>query len=121
MIYIFLLATALLHAQKRPVTHEDIFLLKRTGEAAPSPDGKWVVFSVTEPDYDTTKTVSDLWIVPVDGSAPARRLTSSTGSESGVACGQAACTPPAAASGSASRNVAGPWQRAGGKLVQIGP
>jgi dipeptidyl aminopeptidase/acylaminoacyl peptidase len=80
-----LLATALLPAQKRPVTHEDIFLMKRTGEAVPSPDGKWVICSVTEPDYDAAKTVSDLWIVPVDGSAPARRLTASKGPESGVA------------------------------------
>ena len=82
---ILLLATTLLPAQKRPVTHEDIFLLKRTGEAAPSPDGKWIVFSVTEPDYDAAKAVSDLWIVPVDGGAPARRLTASKGAESGVA------------------------------------
>jgi len=85
LLPILLLATAILPAQKRPVTHEDVFLLKRTGEAVPSPDGKWVVFSLTEPDYDATKSVSDLWIVPVDGSAPARRLTSSKGAESGVA------------------------------------
>jgi dipeptidyl aminopeptidase/acylaminoacyl peptidase len=85
LLPLLLLATAILPAQKRPVTHEDIFTLKRTGEAAPSPDGKWVVFNVTEPDYDATKTISDLWIVPVDGSTPARRLTASKGSEGGVA------------------------------------
>lgn len=79
-----LLATSLLCAQKRPVTHEDIFLMKRTGEAVPSPDGKWVVFSVSEPAYDPANTVSDLWIVPVDGASPAHRLTSSKSSESGV-------------------------------------
>ena len=76
LTFIFLLATALLPAQKRPATYEDIFLLKPTGEAAPSPDGKWAVFSVTEPDYDPTKAVSDLWIVPVDGSVTSRRVTS---------------------------------------------
>lgn len=79
------MATAILPAQKRPVTHEDIYLMKRVGEAAPSPDGKWVVFPVTEPDYDPAKTVSDLWIVPVDGSAAPRRLTATRGPESGVA------------------------------------
>jgi len=84
LLPVLLLATAILPAQKRPVTHEDIYLLKRTGDAVPSPDGKWVVYSVTEPDYDPAKTVSDLWIVPVDGSAPARRLTASKGSEGGV-------------------------------------
>jgi dipeptidyl aminopeptidase/acylaminoacyl peptidase len=81
---IFLCVTAILPAQKRPVTHEDIYLMKRTGDAAPSPDGKWVVFSVIEPDYDAAKVVSDLWIVPVAGGAPARRLTSSKGAESGA-------------------------------------
>ncbi|HEU0120289.1 MAG TPA: S9 family peptidase [Bryobacteraceae bacterium] len=79
------MATAILPAQKRPVTHEDIFLMKRVGEAAPSPDGKWVVFPVAEPDYDPAKTVSDLWIVPVNGSAAPRRLTATRGPESGVA------------------------------------
>ena len=38
---------------------------------------------VTEPSYDSAKTVSDLWIVPLDGSAPPRRLTSSRAGEDG--------------------------------------
>ncbi|HSB14885.1 MAG TPA: hypothetical protein VLE22_10535, partial [Bryobacteraceae bacterium] len=59
--------------------------MKRVGSPVPSPDGKWVVFSVTEPSYDPTKQVSDLWIVPADGSAKPRRLTFTKGSESGVA------------------------------------
>ena len=42
------------------------------------------VFSVTEPSYDPAQTVSDLWIVPTDGSAPAHRLTSTRGGESGA-------------------------------------
>ena len=46
--------------------------MKRVGNPAASPDGRWVVFSVTEPFYDEKKEVSDLWIVPADGSrAPA--------------------------------------------------
>jgi Tol biopolymer transport system component len=81
---LFLCAT-ILPAQKRVVTHEDIFLMKRTGEAAPSPDGKWIVFSMTEPAYDAAQAVSDLWMVPADGSGAARRLTFTKGGESGVA------------------------------------
>src|SRR5262249_52489839 len=42
---------------------------------------KWVVFSVTEPAYDAKDQVSDLWIVPADGSAKPRRLTFSKGAE----------------------------------------
>ena len=85
LITLILLATAILPAQKRPVTHEDIYLLKRTGEPIPSPDGKWVISSLTEPAYDPAQVQSDLWIVPVDGATPARRLTASRGPESGVA------------------------------------
>ncbi len=70
---------------KQTLTHELMWSFQRVGAPAPSPDGKWVVFSVNELNYDSSKDVSDLWIVPVDGSAPARRLTSNKGSESGPA------------------------------------
>ena len=67
---------------KEPLTHEALFLMKRVGSPAVSPDGKWVTFSVSEPAYDEKKEAADLWIVPADGSAPPRRLTSSKGGES---------------------------------------
>lgn len=65
----------------RAITHEDLWLMKRVGAPTPSPDGRWVVFGVVEPAYDEKQQVSDLWIVPADGSAPARRLTSTAGGE----------------------------------------
>jgi len=67
---------------KKPLTHEALFLMKRVGSPAVSPDGKWVAFSLAEPSYDEKKEVSDLWIVPADGSSPPRRLTASKGGES---------------------------------------
>jgi dipeptidyl aminopeptidase/acylaminoacyl peptidase len=70
---------------KKPLTHEALWLMKRVGAPAVSPDGRWVVFSVAEPAYDEKKEVSDLWIVPADGAAPPRRLTSSKAGESGPA------------------------------------
>ncbi|MCI0419655.1 MAG: S9 family peptidase [Acidobacteria bacterium] len=70
---------------KHRITHEDIWLMKRVGAPVPSPDGKWVVFSVTEPAYEEKDQASDLWIVPGDGSAKPRRLTHSQGAESGAA------------------------------------
>src|SRR5438477_6787345 len=70
---------------KNPITHEDVWLMKRVGAPIPSPDGKWVVFSLTEPAYDENNQVADLWIVPVDGSAKPRRLTNTKSAESGVA------------------------------------
>ncbi len=67
------------------ITHEDVWLMKRLGAPVISPDGRWAVFPVTEPAYDEASTVSDLWIVPTDGSQEARRLTNTKGGESGVA------------------------------------
>ncbi len=69
---------------KAPLTHESMWLMKRVGAPNPSPDGKWVVFSLVEPAYDEKDQVSDLWIVPADGSAQPRRLTFSKAGESGA-------------------------------------
>ena len=84
-----LLAAATVSAQARqaPTTlsHELLWSFQRVGAPVPSADGKWVVFSVSEPSYDPLKDVSDLWIVPADGSAAPRRLTSTKGTESGPA------------------------------------
>ena len=78
-------ATAQTTQGKAALNHETMWLMKRTGAPIPSPDGKWVVFSLVEPAYDEKDQVSDLWIVPADGSARARRLTFSKGGESGAA------------------------------------
>ena len=82
--FALLLLPLSLAAQKHPITHEDVWQMKRVGAPAVSPDGKWAVVPVTEPSYDSAKTVSDLWIVPLDGSAAPRRLTSTKASEDGV-------------------------------------
>ena len=80
-----ILLTAVASAQaKRTITHEDVWLMKRVGAPVPSPDGKQVVFSVLEPSYNEADQVSDLWIVPSDGSAKPRRLTNTKGAESGA-------------------------------------
>ena len=84
----FVSATLCVNAQttnKVPLTHETMWMMKRVGGPVPSPDGKWVVFSLVEPAYDEKDQVSDLWIVPTEGGAKARRLTFSKGGESGVA------------------------------------
>ena len=69
---------------KHPITHEDVWLMKHASGLAVSPNGQWAVVSVSEPSYDSAKTASDLWIVPIDGSAPPRRLTSTKAAESGA-------------------------------------
>ncbi|HVF89564.1 MAG TPA: S9 family peptidase [Blastocatellia bacterium] len=69
---------------KKPITHETMWLMRRVGAPVPSPDGKWVVFSLTEPSYDEKEQSSDLWIVPADAKSRPRRLTSTKGGESGA-------------------------------------
>ena len=84
----FLVPQSVLRAQrpsgKKPITHELIWLMKRVGAPVPSPDGRWIVFPVIEPAYDEKDQMSDLWIVPGDGSAKPRRLTFSKTAESGA-------------------------------------
>lgn len=73
-------------AAKRAITHEDLWLMRRVGAPNVSPDGRWVVFGVSEPAYDDKAQVSDLWIVATDPKATQgpRRLTGTAGGESGV-------------------------------------
>lgn len=80
----FFLATAasLQAAERRVITHEDLWLMPRVGAPVISPDGKHVVFPLSEPSYKKEEQVADLWLVPSDGSQPPRRFTSVKGTES---------------------------------------
>ena len=55
--------------------------MKRLGAVSVSPDGRWIVAVVSEPAYEEADKRGDLWIVPSDGSAPARRLTAGKATE----------------------------------------
>jgi dipeptidyl aminopeptidase/acylaminoacyl peptidase len=86
VVVLFVLATAAAAQapSKHVITHEDVWLMKRVGAPAVSPDGRWAVFPVTEPSYVEGQASSDLWIVPTDGSAAPRRLTATRAGEGGV-------------------------------------
>jgi dipeptidyl aminopeptidase/acylaminoacyl peptidase len=77
-----LLALPCAFGAKAPITHEDVWMMKSVGAPVVSPDGKWAVFSVSQPSYNTTEASSDLWLVPTDGSSPARQLTHTKAAES---------------------------------------
>jgi dipeptidyl aminopeptidase/acylaminoacyl peptidase len=66
---------------KRPITQEDIWLMRRVGNPIASPDGRWLVTSVLEPAYDPAMETSDLWLIAADGSIPPRRITSGPGAK----------------------------------------
>ena len=61
----------------RALTLDDIFSLDRVSDAQLSPDGAQIAFTVAR-DYvegDDKLPRSAIWLVPFDGSAPARRIT----------------------------------------------
>jgi dipeptidyl aminopeptidase/acylaminoacyl peptidase len=66
------------------ITHQDLWLMPRVSAPLLSPDGKQVVFTVLEPAYAVEQQKQDLWLVASDGKTPARRLTMSSGAETGV-------------------------------------
>jgi dipeptidyl aminopeptidase/acylaminoacyl peptidase len=68
----------------RPVTHEDVWLMKRLSTPVASPDGGRAVVAVTEPSYEDEGTVSDLWLIDVAGKTAPRRLTTTAEAEGGV-------------------------------------
>jgi dipeptidyl aminopeptidase/acylaminoacyl peptidase len=80
-----LTAMAATPAPTTPLTHELLWMMKRVGAPAVSPDGKWVVFPVLEPSYEPDKEASDLWLVPADGSEAPHRITNTRAPERDVA------------------------------------
>ena len=57
-------------AAKRPMTFEDMMAMKRLGETAVSPDGKWLIYSATSVDLDKNTKTAELWIQAIAGGEP---------------------------------------------------
>ena len=55
---------------KRPMTFEDMMKMKRLGETAVSPDGKWLAYSVTTVNLDQNTKTAELWLQPIAGGEP---------------------------------------------------
>lgn len=56
-------------AQRRPIAIDDQFRLIDVGNPQLSPDGEWVIYTVTRTDVAADKRNTDLWKVRYDGSA----------------------------------------------------
>ncbi|MGA3034770.1 MAG: S9 family peptidase, partial [Terracidiphilus sp.] len=56
--------------QKRPMTFEDMMAMKRLGETAVSPDGKWLAYSVTTVDLAKNTKTPELWLQAIAGGEP---------------------------------------------------
>lgn len=65
---------------RRPMQFEDLMKMRRLGDTSVSPDGKWVLFSVTDVDLGKNSRTPHLWIVPVAG-GEAKAITDSLAGE----------------------------------------
>ena len=65
-----------LAAQERPFTFMDVQEMKRAGSWTPSPDGAWMLYTVTTPDWEAAESQTDIHLVSLsEGVASDRRLT----------------------------------------------
>lgn len=63
----------------RPMTFLDMQEFNRPGSWTPSPNGDWMLYSVTDPDWIEDESQSDLYLVSLrDGVPSTRRLTFTT-------------------------------------------
>jgi dipeptidyl aminopeptidase/acylaminoacyl peptidase len=51
------------------LTIDDMLAMRRVGEPAVSPDGKWLAFSVRDTDLEANRGRTDVWIAAADGSS----------------------------------------------------
>ena len=66
-------------AQQRPLTFLDMQEMSRAGDWTPSPDGQWMLYSVTTPDWQEDESQSDIHVVSLDeGVSSSRQLTFTT-------------------------------------------
>jgi len=57
------LTTTGFSAEKRAMTVEDMWAMKRIGATVLSPDGLWIAFAVTEYDMDSNGSNTDIYLV----------------------------------------------------------
>lgn len=71
---VFLVLPAVADSGQRPFNAHDLVTMKRLSDPQVSPDGKWIAYGLRTMDLDAGGQ-NDLWLVPVDGSAEPRPLT----------------------------------------------
>jgi dipeptidyl aminopeptidase/acylaminoacyl peptidase len=54
---------------KRPMTFEDMMQMKRLGDTAVSPDGKWLAYAVTTVDLVQNTKTMELWLQAIAGAS----------------------------------------------------
>ena len=63
-------------AQQRPMTFLDLQHLRRAGSPDLSPDGRWMLYTLSVPDWQAARRDTDIWLVSTSaGVSSARQLT----------------------------------------------
>jgi dipeptidyl aminopeptidase/acylaminoacyl peptidase len=63
-------------AAARPMTFLDMQQMRQTGSPAPSPDGRWLLYTLTTPNWKDATKQSDIYLVSLEqGVASTRQLT----------------------------------------------
>jgi dipeptidyl aminopeptidase/acylaminoacyl peptidase len=75
--------TALAAQSKRPMTFEDLQQMKRLGDTAVSPDGKWLAYSVTTVSLEKNTKTLELWLQAIGGGDP-KKLDGSQPGDAGI-------------------------------------
>ncbi len=57
----------------RPMTFMDAQLFKRAGSPTPSPDGRWLLYTVTTPDWEEAESQTDIHLVSLQEGLPSHR------------------------------------------------
>ena len=71
-----LAAAAQSAVEKRPMTFLDVQHMRTTGSPAPSPDGKWLLYTVSTPDWKEARRQTDIHLVSLQqGVRSTRQMT----------------------------------------------
>ena len=71
-----ILLAASADAQQRPMNFMDVQLFKSGGSWTPSPDGQWMLYTVSTPDWEDADRQSDIHLVSLaEGVSSSRQLT----------------------------------------------
>src|SRR5688572_32926686 len=61
---------------KRPMTFLDMQHMRQVGSPTPSPDGKWLLYTVSVPDWKEARRQTDIHVVSLDqGVSSSKQLT----------------------------------------------
>jgi dipeptidyl aminopeptidase/acylaminoacyl peptidase len=66
-------------SELRPMTFLDMITMRSAGSSAISPDGRWLLYTVSQPDWQEARSQTDIFVVSLErGVASTRQLTFTT-------------------------------------------